>query len=309
MINALFSAKPAAWDEFAPALRDAFDAAGLQVDLSRDHDPAGTDYIIFAPNGPVSDFTPFTRCKAVLGLWAGVEQIVGNTTLTQSLARMVDHGLTEGMVEYVTGHVLRHHLGMDHHIINPARKWDPVEPPLARDRRVTVLGLGALGAACASALASLNFQVTGWSRNPKAIENVTCLSGNDGLNCALQTAEILVLLLPLTDATTNILNANTLASLPHGAFIINPARGPMIDDDALITALDRGQVAHATLDVFHTEPLPDAHPFWTHDQVTVTPHIASTTRPETAAKVIAENISRGEAGLPFRHLVDRAAGY
>jgi glyoxylate/hydroxypyruvate reductase A len=91
--------------------------------------------------------------------------------------------------------------------------------------------------------------------------------------------------------------------------IVNPGRGPLIDDDALLAALDSGQVGHATLDVFRTEPLPPEHPFWVHPKVTVTPHIASETRAASAARVIAENIRRGEAGEPFLHLVDREAGY
>ena len=126
---------------------------------------------------------------------------------------------------------------------------------------------------------------------------------------ALIGAQIVILLLPQTPETTNILNAQTLGLLAKGAFIINPGRGPLIDDEALLTALENGQVGHATLDVFRVEPLPTDHPFWTHPKVTVTPHIASTTRPETAAEVITDNILRGEAGQPFRYLVDRNRGY
>jgi glyoxylate/hydroxypyruvate reductase A len=97
--------------------------------------------------------------------------------------------------------------------------------------------------------------------------------------------------------------------LPQGAVIVNPGRGPLIDDAALLAALDSGHLGHATLDVFRVEPLPADHPFWAHPRVTVTPHIASETRPETAAQVIAENIRRGEAGEPLLHVVDRSAGY
>ena len=310
MIKVLFSAKPAAWAEYEAPLRHAFAASGLDCDLSRSHPPAEVDYIVFAPNGPVKDFTPYTRTKLVMGLWAGVETIVDNATLTQPLARMVDDGLTRGMVEYVAGHALRHHLGMDAHLAGQDGVWrDGVAPPLARDRPVTVLGLGALGAACGLALASLGFPVTGWSRSPKDIPGLRCLSGADGLRTALQDAQIVVLLLPQTPETEDTLNADTLGLLARGACVINPGRGPLIDDAALLAALDSGQVGAATLDVFRTEPLPADHPYWAHPNVTVTPHIASATRPETAAQVIAANIARGEAGEPFLHLVDRAAGY
>ncbi len=271
--------------------------------------PEAVDYILYAPTGPVTDFTPFTRAKAVLSLWAGVERIVTNPTLTLPLARMVDDGLAEGMVEWVTGHVLRHHLGMDQDICRQDARWQVHIPPLARDRRVSVLGLGALGAACARALAGLNFDVAGWSRTPRTLPGVACFHGAEGLRAVLERAEILVLLLPATAATDNTLSARTLAWLPEGAVVINPGRGQLIDDAALLEALDAGRVGHATLDVFRVEPLPADHRYWHHPRVTVTPHIASETRPASAAQVIAENIRRGESGAPLLHLVDRAAGY
>lgn len=310
MLKVLFSAKSRAWDEYQAPLNAAFAKAGLDVDLSRDHPPAETDYIVFAPNGPVTDFAPYTRTKAVLSLWAGVETVVDNPTLTQPLCRLVDTSLTQGMVEWVTGHTLRHHLGMDAHIHGQDGIWrDQISPPLAPKRPVTVLGIGALGAACGQALASLGFAVTGWSRSAKNVPGLRCLHGDDGLRTALTDAQIVITLLPQTPQTKDILNAERLALLAKGAFIINPGRGPLIDDAALVQALDSGQIAHATLDVFRVEPLPVDHPFWAHPGVTVTPHIAATTRPETAAEIIVDNIQRGETGRPFLNVVDRGLGY
>jgi glyoxylate/hydroxypyruvate reductase A len=307
--NILFSAEPSAWQEYQAPLTAALDTAGVDAHLSCDHAPGTVDYIVFAPNGPVSDFRPFARTKAVLGLWAGVESVVNNPTLTQPLARMVDEGLTQGMVEWVTGHVLRHHLGMDAHILGQDGQWRAAYPPLARARRVGILGLGALGQACGQALRGLGFPVTGWSRGPKQTAGLRCVTGQDGLHDLLSSSDIVVLLLPLTPATTDILNAETIALLPRDAVIINPGRGAMIDDTALLSALDHGHIAHATLDVFRVEPLPKDHPFWAHAKVTVTPHIASTTRADTAAEVIAQNIARVESGLPLLHQVNRDAGY
>jgi len=304
----LFAA-PSLWDEYKDALPRALTEAGVAADLVLEAAPETVDYIVYAPSAPLQDFTPFTRAKAVLSLWAGVERIVGNASLTQPLCRMVDPALTEGMVEWVVGHTLRHHLGMDAHILNPDRRWVPVCPPLARDRPVTVLGLGELGRACALALAALNFPVTGWSRAPKSVAGLRCLSGSDGLHQALLGAQIVVTLLPRTPQTENLLNAATLALPARGAVILNPGRGALIDDAALLAALDSGQIGHATLDVFRTEPLPQDHPFWSHPQVTVTPHIAADTRPDSAARVIAQNIRRAEAGQPLLHLVDRRLGY
>ncbi|KEO56723.1 2-hydroxyacid dehydrogenase [Thioclava indica] len=313
MMRVLFADKPENWPRYEAALNAAFVQAGLNAEIFQPGEvaPDSIDYIVYSPQGPVQDFTPFTRAKAVLNLWAGVERVVGNATLTQPLCRMVDAGLERGMVEYVTGHVLRYHLGLDATLAQQDGVWrhDGGVPPLARNRSVVVLGLGALGAACAQALVALGFDVTGWSRTQKEIAGVTCLSGADGFNQALGRAEILVSILPDTPETTDLLNAQTLALLPKGAAIINPGRGTLIDDDALLAALDAGQIGHATLDVFRIEPLPAAHPFWAHPRVTVTPHIAAESRAETASEVVAENIRRGEAGEPLLYLVDRARGY
>lgn len=298
--------------EYAPHLHAGLSALGIAPEIhSLDDNPApeSIDYIIYAPSSPLQDFRPFVRAKAVLSLWAGVERIVGNQTLTQPLARMVDPGMTESMVEYVVGHVLRIHLGMDQHLQNPTRIWNNSGPKLARERPVTILGFGALGQAVGRALSALHFPVTGWSNSPKAVSGMTSLHGQDGLAQALAKAEILVTLLPRTKQTENIINAQTLALLPKGAAMINPGRGQLIDDAALLDALDRKHISQAVLDVFRVEPLPKDNPLWDHPNVIVTPHIAAQTRIETAAQVLIENILRGEAGLDFLHLVNRKRGY
>ncbi len=308
-INILFAAKAERWTTYQAPLTEALKAAGLEFDLRTNFPPAEVDYIVYAPNSDVQDFTPYTRLKAVLNLWAGVEDVVGNATLTVPLTRMVDHGLTQGMVEWVTGHTLRYHLGIDVHINGQDGVWRKDIPPLAQDRKVTVLGLGALGAAVSQALVGLGFDVTGWSRSAKTVDGVKCLHGPAGLTAALETAEILILLLPNTQATENTLRAETLEIMPKGACIINPGRGPLINDHDLLEALNSGQIAHATLDVFRVEPLPIEDPYWTHPNVTVTPHIASETRPTTASQIVADNIQRSETGQPLLHVVDRALGY
>ncbi|WP_372841629.1 NAD(P)-dependent oxidoreductase, partial [Phaeovulum sp.] len=258
MLTVLFAAPATLWPKYESHLAAAFSQAGLAVRMATpDTAPETVDYIIYAPSGPLTDFSPYCNVRAVLSLWAGVERIVSNPTLTQPLARMVDPALTEGMVEWVTGHVLRYHLGMDAHILGQDGIWrGAVTPPLARERGVTILGLGELGSACASALATLNFRVTGWSRSPRALSGVNCVAGQEALASALAGGEILVTLLPNTPDTENLLNAATLAQLPRGARLINPGRGNVIDDAALLAALDSGQIGHATLDVFRTEPLP-----------------------------------------------------
>ena len=258
-VNVLFAATAKRWDEYRDPLRAALDEAGIDATVEIDMPPRQVDYIVYAPNSEVQDFAPYTRAKAVLNLWAGVEAVVDNPTLKMPLCRMVDPALTQGMVEWVTGHILRLHLGMDAHINATPGTWEPVAPPLSFDTRVTVLGLGELGLACAQAVRGLGFDVAGWSRTAKEVEGITCFDGEAGLDAALARADYAVLLLPATPATENTLNARTLALMPHGARILNPGRGPLIDDAALLAALNTGQIAHATLDVFRAEPLPADH--------------------------------------------------
>ena len=306
-MKVLFATPARLWDAWAPALT----AACPEMELMREGDPAGFDALIYAPGYPEDgselDFTPFTRARVVQSLWAGVEKIVTNPTLTQPLCRMVDPGLARGMTEYCTGWAMRAHLGMDAYAQDGIWQHEIV-PPLAADRRVTILGMGELGRATAEALAGLGFDVAGWSQSGRPVAGIPVLSGA-ALGDALTRAEILICLLPDTARTRNLLNDETLALLPRGATIINAGRGTLIDETALIAALDRGRPGHAVLDVFRHEPLPADHPFWAHPGITVTPHIAAQTRPETAAPVAAGNLRRAMRGEPLLYLVDRSRGY
>ena len=140
MINIFFVAHPGQFSLYETHLKRCLKKEGIVANLTTQCAPSDVDYIIYAPNSEVQDFTPYTRCKAVLNLWAGVETIVSNKTLTQPLCRMVDSGLRQGMTEWVTGHTLRYHLGMDKYIINPKKVWDATHPCLAQHRPITILG-------------------------------------------------------------------------------------------------------------------------------------------------------------------------
>ena len=308
-IKILFSANEENWKRYKAPLQDALDDKSLDYELGTNITPSEVDYIIYAPSSPLQDFSPYTKLKAVLNLWAGVEGVTNNKTLKVPLARMVDSGLTDGMVEWVTGHTLRHHLGIDKHIHGQDGIWRSYVPPLAKDRVITILGLGTLGTACGIALKRLGFNVRGWSRREKRVDGILCFYGDEQIDSSLMDADIVVLLLPDTPLTQNILNQHTLNLLKRGAFVLNPGRGPLIDDDALLAASDSGQIEHATLDVFRIEPLPQNHPCWSSNKVTVTPHKASETRPKTASQVIAMNIERAENGQELLYLVDRENGY
>ena len=295
-------------DRFLPPLTREIPAAlpGAQVEWHAD--PAATDWLVLADIPEDLDLAPYGRLKGVLCLWAGVEGVLRQVPPGIPVARLIDpEGLTAGMTDWVVGHVMRHHLDLDRWIRAPHPGWAPHVPPLARERRVGLLGLGELGGAAARALAGLGFDVAGWSRGAKDIPGVACHHGPAGLRAVIERSEILVLLVPHTPATEGLMDAERLGWMPEGAVLLNPGRGALVDEGALLAALPR--LGHATLDTFRAEPLPEGHPFWDHPKVTVTPHIASATRPETAARVVAETLRRAAAGEGLRHTVDRGRGY
>jgi glyoxylate/hydroxypyruvate reductase len=260
---------------------------------------------------PPGELARYRNLRAILSLGAGIDGLVADPDLPDvPLARMVDPSLTRTMTEYILLAVLRHHREFDRfERTQRAREWAYAFPPQAADRRVGIMGLGELGAAAARQLVAHGFQVLGWSRSPKAIEGVVSYADRSELHAFLHRTEILVCLLPLTADTLGILDAATFAELPHGAFVINVARGQHLVENDLLKALDSGHLAGATLDVFRTEPLPPDSPLWSHSRVLVTPHVASYSVPGTAADGVAANVRRVLAGEPPLHLVDRAKGY
>jgi glyoxylate/hydroxypyruvate reductase len=260
---------------------------------------------------PPGELARYPNLKAILSLGAGIEWLIADASVPDvPIARMVDPSLTRTMSEYVLLAVLRHHREFDRfERAQRERRWAYRFPPQAAERHVGIMGLGELGAAVAHALAAHGFAVSGWSRTAKALEDITSYAGRDELHAFLHRAEILVCLLPLTAETRGILDAETFASLPHGACVINVARGAHLVEADLLSALESGHLGGATLDVFQTEPLPPESPLWSHPKVLVTPHVASYCLPATAADGVVENIRRARAGRPLRHQVDRSRGY
>lgn len=252
------------------------------------------------------------KLQGIFSLGAGVEAILADPQLPPNvpLVRLVDPGLAIGMNEFVTMRVLHYHRDMERYAAEQRRhSWAPRMPPLPQDRRVGILGVGALGGLCARTLAGFGFDVASWSRGPRAIEGVRNYCGRGELSAFLRRTEILVCLLPLTADTDSIINRHTLAELPRGAFLINVARGRHVVDADLIEALDSGQLAAATLDVFREEPLPPPHPFWSHPKITVVPHISAETQVATASRTVAANVRLLLGGRPVPGTVDRARGY
>ena len=283
----------------------------LEVRISPElGDPAAIDAALVwrAPPGLLASLP---NLRAILSLGAGVDAMLADPTLPDlPLCRLVDPSLTRMMGEFVLTLVLKYHRGLD--VFARAQReerWSFALPPQPGETQVGILGLGELGSHAACLLRDHGFAVRGWSRSRRRIEGVASFAGPDELPDFLAASAILVCLLPLTDGTRGILDARLLAALPRGARLINLGRGAHLVERDLLSALDSGQLTHASLDCFATEPLPPGHPFWRHPLIDVTPHVASFALPESAAAGVVDNLRRLRAGLPLRNLVDRARGY
>jgi len=273
-------------------------------------DPAAVRFLAaWEPPADLAD--RFPNLQLLFSSGAGVDQF-DFTALPQTLpiVRMVEPGIVQGMVEYVSHAVLGlHRDSAEYRRQQQDGVWRPLQVKTAAERRVGVLGLGSLGQAVLAALLRFGFDCAGWSRSRHALDGVQCFAGADELPTFLARTDILVCLLPLTAQTRGIVNAETLGALRAGAALVNFARGPIVDDAALRSALDAGRVSHAVLDVFDREPLPADAWQWAHPNVTVLPHISAATDPSTASAIVAANVRRYRETGVIAATVDRAAGY
>jgi glyoxylate/hydroxypyruvate reductase len=266
--------------------------------------------IVWQPPSGLLERLSGLRCILVLG--AGVDHLLapGMRLPDVPLVRIVDPVMAERMASWVLAAVLFGHRQLDVYVRQQReRSWRRHAARDTADVRVGVLGLGAMGSACASRLAQVGYRVAGWSRTPKALAGIEGFTGSETWPSFLARSDFLICLLPLTPETRGILNARTFAALPEGAFVINAGRGGHLIESDLLSALDDDHLAGAVLDVFEEEPLPAQHPLWAHPKVLITPHIASITNPETGAEQIIAAMRAIRRGEMPPNTVDRRHHY
>ena len=277
-------------------------------------EPGDDDAIRYAVvwKPPAGGLRRFANLEVIISIGAGIDHILVDPQLPRGvpIIRTTGDDLSVRMREYVCLHVLRIHRQLPAiEAAQPLREWRQLVNPPAYQRRVGVMGLGNLGADCARTLSMIGFDVRGWSRRPKTMDGIETFAGPSALKAFLADTDILVCLLPLTDTTRDVLNADLFAAMPKGSSIINAARGEHLNEQDLLSALASGQIASATLDVFHQEPLPVEHPFWDHPSILVTPHVASLIDPVAGGQAIATNLRKFIKGEPIADLVDLEQGY
>ena len=307
-IAARDDAQAAAWLE---ALRQAM--PGLKVVLLADMDEAekAACRVAVVANPDPALLSQLPNLRWVHSVWAGVERllaVLGHRGI--EIVRLVDPQLAETMAEAVLMASLYLHRDMPAYARQQGQQvWQALAYIRPERRTVSLLGLGALGEAAARRLVAAGFKVNGWSRQPRHLAGVNCLTGETGLHELLGQTDILVCLLPLTPGTRGLLDGDALARLRPGASLINFARGPIVVEEALRAALDSGHLKHAVLDVFATEPLPAGAWPWLHPRVTVLPHCSAPTDRDTASAIVAANIGRYLADGILPASVDARLGY
>lgn len=295
---------------YCALLRAALPAETIQSGY-QPYDPDDVEMVItWRP--PAGFFTAFTQLKYLFALGAGIDALTRRQDIAQSikLFRLSDAGMAQQMIEYARFGVLAYQRQMWRYpALQRERVWQPLSAMPAADVRILVLGVGALGSKVADALHADGYQVCGWRRTAKPAGSWRQVHGIASLDNELAATDVVVNLLPLTDETRLLLNAERLALLPAGAGLINSSRGAVVDEHALVSLLQSGHLAFALLDVFEREPLPDSHPLWRCENAWLTPHIAATTIPEQAVKQIAESIEKIRSGVEPEGWVSPVLGY
>jgi glyoxylate/hydroxypyruvate reductase len=302
-VKILFASQTEKAELWVPLLRQALP----QDELVAVPDKSVEVALIATP--PAGTFQKLGRPRLVQSLWMGVEKLLADPNYPRGvpLARLVDPGMVAAMSETVIAHVLDWHRHLyQYRLQQRARQWRRMDQRMAPDRTVGLLGLGELGGDAARKLLALGFNVAGWSRRPKDMPGVRSFTD---LTAMLRITDALVCLLPLTRETAGVLNARTFAMMRRDGCVINVARGGHLVARDLIGALDNGWLAHAYLDVFEPEPLPERDPLWNHPGITITPHSAALTEPRTAIPRIVDNVERVRRGETPANLVDFQAGY
>ncbi|MGH8239403.1 MAG: 2-hydroxyacid dehydrogenase [Steroidobacteraceae bacterium] len=304
---------PASCQRWRDAL--ARELSDAEVDIWGQGRAGSADYAIAWAAPGQEFFAQHDHLKAFFCTGAGVEKLLASTDMPQSIPiiRLEDAGMGTQMADYCVYaalHWLRRRSEYDEQ--QRARAWKQLPTNDVTDWPVGVFGLGVLGLQVAAAFGALGFKVNGFARSVHEHPGIRSFAEQGGAGdfaAFMHASRVLVIIAPLTPATQDLFNRETLALLPPSSYVINVARGGLLVEEDLIELLDSDHLAGAALDVLRQEPLPQDHPMWSHPKVRITPHVSAITLIGPSAQQVAEKIRRLEQGEPVSGVVDRRRGY
>ncbi|MFN8533545.1 MAG: D-2-hydroxyacid dehydrogenase [Dehalococcoidia bacterium] len=301
------------WGGFSPPAPPGSDQ--YQTLLARLPDRlAGVEAILLmGPARPVLDHAPDLRWIQLP--WAGLDQILSIGVFERGIAVTNTKGLNARLVaEWGLAAILSLAKNLPRYVRQQqGRTWERHLPQSLADQTVGIVGMGTIGTELGRMAAALGMRVVGTRRTPPATPppGVDWLGGPDQLGQLLAEADFVVLAAPNTPETRRLIGASEIAAMKPTAYLVNLARGALVDEAALAGALRDRLIAGAALDVFETEPLPTASPLWELDNVLLTPHVSGMDdrHAENVLALFIENLERYVAGQPLRNLCDPEKGY
>lgn len=242
--------------------------------------------------------------------WAGITPLLASDMPTDYVLTRAVGIFGQVMAEYVLGHLLAHERQLSTHLnAQHEQRWDRSAPQSLAGRTVLIVGTGDIGLSVAQFLAPFGIRLLGIATQSRRLSPFAQVSGLATLPALAREADYLINLLPDTPATRDIYDAALFAACKPNAVFINAGRGVAVVDEALVSALQQGQLAGAVIDVCRVEPLPAGHPFWTAPRLLLTGHTAAPTDPRLLVQVFVHNLARWKAAEPLRGQVDFQRGY
>ncbi len=245
--------------------------------------------------------------KWVQSAAAGFDNPVFGQIVQKGAKLSTSHGQALGMAEYVLWGVIDHFQhGPERRKAQAEKAWRRVAFREILDSQWLIIGFGAIGQAVAQRAKGFGAKVTGVRRNQAPHELADVIAPMSAIPDLLPQADVVVLCTPLTADTRHLVDAGFLAAMKPASVIVNVGRGGLVDEPALLSALDAGKPEHALLDVFETEPLPEDSPFWSHPRVTLTPHASGITSGQWSRNetLFLENLKRYLTGQPVLNEAD-----
>ncbi len=302
---------PTAAQEYADRLAAKGVSAVVAVARREDLGPVCADAEAVACwDFPSELFPKMPHLRWIQVLAAGVDHLVGTIELSRrvQICRAVGP-FGDQMAEWAFSEMLAQVRGLDRlRRQQAAATWKRFVPGSLSGSVLGIAGMGAIGQAVARRARAFGMTVHGLSRSTTDHGADRGFGTGQWIEFA-QSCDWLLLLLPLTAETAGVIDQTVLSAMRPTAWLLNAGRGKLVDEAALVAALDSHQLAGAILDVFAQEPLPPSSPLWRHPKVVVTPHLAAVSRVEDMAEILYQNLVRDRDGEPLMNVVDRERGY